>query len=205
MDWSVRQGCKRIVVDSNDADTFALLLFYMPGWLDMGLVELWQWYGGGSTMRYRPLHDIARKIGAPMAKCIVKLHNLTGNDAISKIGTKKAALKFDPLEYLAGFAEGESDSAESLKLAEKYLNRVYNGERCVTLDDSFDGLRLRSYRTKCNLGELPPTSAVMHGHIKRAAYLTREACNLLNRHHTTPSPVGSGWEQLFDVLVPAKC
>ena len=93
----------------------------------MGLVELWQWYGGGSTMRYRPLHDIARKIGAPMAKCIVKLHNLTSNDAISKIGTKKAALKFDPLEYLAGFAEGESDSAETLKLAEKYLTRVYNG------------------------------------------------------------------------------
>jgi len=38
VDWAVRvQRCKRVVIVSNDTDTFALLLHYTPYFLDLGL------------------------------------------------------------------------------------------------------------------------------------------------------------------------
>ena len=46
IEWAlVVDKSKRILVISNDADTFALLLYYIPHYLTLGLEEIWQQYG----------------------------------------------------------------------------------------------------------------------------------------------------------------
>ena len=58
VEWAVRvKHCKRVVVVSNDTDTFALLLRYTSHFLSLGLQELWQQYGTGEKRRMLPLHQ----------------------------------------------------------------------------------------------------------------------------------------------------
>ena len=57
VEWAVRvKQCQRVVVLSNDTDTFALLLHYAPYLLlhTQGLKELWQQYGTGEKRRMLP-------------------------------------------------------------------------------------------------------------------------------------------------------
>ena len=55
VEWAVRvKQCQRVVVLSNDTDTFALLLHYAPYLQTQGLKELWQQYGTGEKRRMLP-------------------------------------------------------------------------------------------------------------------------------------------------------
>jgi len=102
VDWAVRvQQCKRVVVVSNDMDTFALLLHYTPYFLDMGLQEMWQQYGTGEKQRLLPLHQAVHQLGAALAKTIIKAHVLTGDDCMSKVGPKHAAMACDPVQSIS--------------------------------------------------------------------------------------------------------
>jgi len=110
VEWAVCvKQCKRVVVCSNDTDTFALLLHYTPQFQALGLKEIWQQYSTGEKRRMLPLHlQAVSKLGAPLAKCVIKAHILTGDDCMSKVGTKHAAIATDPVRYLMNF--GETDS-----------------------------------------------------------------------------------------------
>ena len=67
-----------------------------------------------------PLHDIAAHHGTPLSKTIIKAHILTGDDCMSKIGTKHAAITSDPVQYLTSFVMTDQDRDQ----AEWYLVRV---------------------------------------------------------------------------------
>ena len=56
-----------------------------------------------------------------LSRVILKAHILTGDDAISKIGTKHASLSCDPHIYLSDFAEAHTLSEEVAQKAEGYL------------------------------------------------------------------------------------
>ena len=87
VEWAVRvKQCQRVVILSNDTDTFALLLHYAPYLQTHGLKELWQQYGTGEKRRRLPLHQ-----------AVIKAHILTGDDCMSKVGTKHAAMTCDPV------------------------------------------------------------------------------------------------------------
>ena len=106
VDWLINiKKAKNIVVISNDTDTFALLLYYIPHFINGGVEKLWQQYG--SNPRMLPIHAISSHLGHAQSKTIVKAHILTGQDCISKIGTKHCALVTAPLHNLSNF--GESD------------------------------------------------------------------------------------------------
>ena len=49
--------------------------------------------GHGDTAQYIPIHTVATKIGSGICNILPALHNLTGSDTSSTIGTKYAALK----------------------------------------------------------------------------------------------------------------
>ena len=70
-----------------------------------GLCELWQWAGHGDTTQYIPIHTLATKIGSGMCNVLPTLHNLTGSDTNSKIGTKYATLKANLTFYLMEFGK----------------------------------------------------------------------------------------------------
>ena len=125
--WAVEEKkCERGVVISNDTDTFALLLYYLPYLKQKGLKELWQKFGTGEKRRLIPLHDILEKMGESFCKVVLKAHVLTGDDSMSKIGTKKSALvNGNPVEYLLNFAMNKKRYQDEISVAEKYLTRVW--------------------------------------------------------------------------------
>ena len=129
--WAVEEKhCERLIVVSNDTDTFVLLLYYLPYLKAKGLKELWQRFGTGEKKRMIPLHDMLRYFGESFCKFVLKAHVLTGDDTMSKIGTKKAALQSGDL---AGLLLGLSNSGEltniEMNIVEEYLVRVWSGVR----------------------------------------------------------------------------
>ena len=62
--WAVQENhCERVVIMSNDTDTFALLLHYTPYFQSLGLQEIWQEYGTGKKRCVLPLHEMVSKLG----------------------------------------------------------------------------------------------------------------------------------------------
>ena len=52
-----------------------------------------------------PLHEIVRNLGPDKSKVLIKAHIMTGEDIMSKVGTKPLARTFDALrheKYLGG-------------------------------------------------------------------------------------------------------
>ena len=75
IDWAIRvQNCKRVVIVSNDTDTFALLLHYTPHFQDLGVQEIWQQYGTGEKRRMLPLHQAVHRLRSALAKTVIKAH-----------------------------------------------------------------------------------------------------------------------------------
>ena len=95
--------------------------------LALGMKEIWQQYGTGEKRRMLPLHQAVSNLGAPLAKTVIKEQMLTGDDCMSKVGTKHAAMASDPVQYLTNVGEVDTLSDQDTALAEKYLVRVWAG------------------------------------------------------------------------------
>ena len=100
---AVEHGIQRRVVLSPDTDVFVLLLFYWDVLHEKGLYELWLKAGSGNSTKYIPIHSLASDKGPDLCKVLPAVHTLTGCDYTSKVGTKQAALKANPVDYLQGF------------------------------------------------------------------------------------------------------
>ncbi|KAL8619946.1 hypothetical protein ACOMHN_015228 [Nucella lapillus] len=181
VEWAVCvKQCKRLIVVSNDTDTFALLLHYTSLFHALGLKEIWQQYGTSENRRMLPLHQAVSRLGAPLAKSLIKAHILTGDDCMSKVGTKYAAMTADPVQHLTNFGETDSLSEQDEALAEKYLVHVWAGVKSRTTAETFNQLRVENYTSAtAGIDSLPPTSSVIRGYIHRGAFLVHKACHLL--------------------------
>ncbi len=102
--WSCKT-VPRVVVLSNDTDTFALLLHYAPYLQTLGLKDIWQQHGTGEKRRMLPLHQAVSQLGAPFVKTVIQAHILTGDNCMSKVGTQHAAMTCNPVQYLTHFGE----------------------------------------------------------------------------------------------------
>jgi hypothetical protein len=122
--WEVTRGCDRLTVISNDTDTVVRLLHLIYEWRDHGLDELRVECFHSERRRHLPLHILADRLGLQTCQVLVKVHVLTGDDALSKIGIKHAAYACEPDKYLHNLAESEDLTEESTKIAEEYLFRV---------------------------------------------------------------------------------
>ena len=69
--------------------------------LSCGVNEIWLQYGTGEHERMLPIHEISTSMGLAESKIIIKAHILTGEDVMSEVGTKYAAIACDPARYLA--------------------------------------------------------------------------------------------------------
>jgi hypothetical protein len=170
---------------------------------------MWQQYGTGEKRRMLPLHQAVSQLGAPLARLVIKAHILTGDDCMSKVGTKHAAMACDPVQYLTNFGETDILLDQDAALAEKYLVRVWAGARSTTAAETFDQLRVENYLcSSVGIDALPPTSSEIRGHIQRGAFLVRKACQLLataDEHGARLEPLDHGWEEHFGALLPSKC
>jgi hypothetical protein len=205
--WEVTRGCDRLMVISNDTDTVVRLLRFIHEWRDHGLNELWVEFGHGERRRHLPLHILTDRLGLQMCQVLVKVHVLTGDDALSKIGTKHAAYTCEPDKYLHNFAESEDLTEESTKLAEEYLVRVWTSAGRNTVCKTFDHARYESHINSNHpkpLELLPPTSSVIQNHIKRAFFILRNVLNILNEQYTVPDATNYGWLLEDATMLPVK-
>ena len=146
VEWAVREKqCQRVVVLSNDTDTFALLLHYAPYLQTEGLKELWQQYGTGEKRHMLPLQQAVSQLGAPLVKAVIKAHILTGDDCMRKVGTKHAAMTCEPVQYLTNFGETDTLSVKDVLLADMYMVRVWAGARSTTTAPTFNQLMVEHY------------------------------------------------------------
>lgn len=143
--WAVLvKHCKRVIVVSNDTDTFALLLHYTSYLQTIGLREMWQQYGTNEKRRMLSLLHVISHFGAPMAKTVIRAQILTGDDCMSKVGTKHAAMAFDPVQYVTNFGETDTLSEQDVTLAERHLVRVWAGAISITTPEMFNQLRVHN-------------------------------------------------------------
>ena len=106
---------------------------------------------------------------------------MTGCDQTSKIGTKHAALFFDPSPALSVFGESPILRDFELTQGEAYLVKCYNGVKTKTVAETFNELRLKVKSTTITgLDHLHPTSSVIRCHLRRCYYIIRKALTLLD-------------------------
>ena len=168
---------------------------------------MWIEFGIGERRRYLPLHVLAPRLEPELCKVIVKAHILTGDDAVSKIGTKHASLFCDPQNLLPAFGDSNHLTSDEIEKAKKYLVDVWAGVRSKHECKTFNNLRLKyvTDSTPKSLNSLPPTSSVIHGHIKRAYYVIKKVIHLLKDPNLTLDPFNYGWINDNDMFVPEKC
>ena len=167
--WALINGAENLLVLSNDTDVLALLLYYLSTYKEYGLKQLWIRIGSGEKQRFIPVHTLGKKLGPELCKVVLKLHIDTGCDYLSQVGTKKSALKADPILHLYNFATCDQINEEDIKSAECFLIKVLTSDRSIK---TFDDRRLRHFTQKVLIMHLPPTSFfVVHGHISRWWYI----------------------------------
>ena len=114
------------------------------------------------TTRLIPVHTLVAKLPA-LCKVLRAVHTLSGCDIVSKLGTKSAALKADPVKYLVGFGQNPHypDNGNIFAKAEEYLVHVLKvGTECKTIDQLCYWLYHHS--KGMTIDKLPPTSYAAH-------------------------------------------
>ena len=53
---------------------------------------MWVEFGSGDHKRYIPIHTLLDRLGDGLCQVLIKVHVLTGDNSLSKIRTKHAAM-----------------------------------------------------------------------------------------------------------------
>ena len=162
IDWSVKRGCERVVVVFNDTDYIVLILRCITTFINIELQEVWVEFGGEHKPKI-PRHIPHTRLGVAFCSILVKVHVLFGNDAVSKVGTKHAALTCNPF-YLTNFAETDSLTTVDISVVERYLVKVWDRTCSNNTADIFDKLRHDCYFNGKAPTDLLPTSPAIWGH-----------------------------------------
>lgn len=183
--------------------TQTLLCWCYITWISffpLGLKELWLRYGTGAKQRFIPIHTLCIKIGN-IQYSLLKAHILTGCDVMSKVGTKLAAV--NSIKKGNALTKFGGEFFDSRKSAEVFLVNVLSiSSKCET----FDELRYEMYyEKKKSLSELPPSSNMVHGHIRRSEYVYHLSNTLLNFDEFILNYLDYGWEEKDSVIYPERC
>jgi hypothetical protein len=112
---------------------------------------LWIEYGTGENRCKIPLHTLRARLGTDTCSILFKAHD---DDAVSKVGTKHAALACHSM-CLTNFAETNLLTEADISVVEQYLVRLWAGARSHTTVGTFDKLRHDCYLRGKSLNELP--------------------------------------------------
>ncbi len=190
---------ERIVILSNDTDVAILSIHFAKKLEEKGIKEVWLHGGVANSTRYIPINTLAGKPETDLCKVLPAVHNLTGCDVTSKVGTKAAALKAHPMQYLDGF--GMNAYQDDFHKIEEYLVQVMKiGTQLKTMD----ALRYYTYHRSKNMpySDLPPTSRSLFAHIQRSLYVTFIQMNCME--NPSIDACEYGFVNADELLVPIK-
>ena len=154
---------------SNDTDSIALIFRYMTSFKAKGLKKLWIKYGTGEHRQKISLHTLDSRLGENTCSVLIKAHILSGDDTVSKIGTKRAALLCQPMT-LINFGETNLLTNADMRDVEQYIVELWVGACSCTTVNTFDELRYNCYLKGKSLNGFPLTSSVICGHIMRCFF-----------------------------------
>ena len=141
------------------------------------------------------------------ARYLFKVHVLTGDDALSRIGTKDAAFTCEPQKYLQRFTESDELSDDSVKIVEEYIARVWIGDGRKTSCKTFDRSRVESHinsLTPKSLAQLPPTSSIIRNHIQRSYFIIRNIFSMMSDCAQKLFAMDYGWFCDDGIILPVK-
>ena len=112
----------KLVILSNDTDSFVLLLRYTPPhFLSCAAVEIWLNFGIKEYERKIPMHEVSATMGPAKYLHMVKARIKTGRNIHSKVGTKPAAVQTFREQYLSNFVEATTFSEEDISLTKSIV------------------------------------------------------------------------------------
>ena len=168
----------------------------------MNLTELWILFGTGKTRRLIPAHTIAQTLGPQKAMSLLMFHAFTGCDQTSFFlnrGKKTAwnTVKVftevvDAFESLSKVPPSEQQLKDQMPIIERFVVLMYDRtSSCESVDDARRGMFTQKGRS---IELIPPTSAALFQHAKRAvfqaAYVWGQS---LLRSPELPDPADWGW------------
>ena len=197
----------RVIITSPDTDVAVIACYHFVE--SLSLDEFWMKTGTGSKSRYIPIHKTCSTLGETICKVLPSYHAITGCDSVSSITGfgKKSSFNFlkNNIDAYADMKKfGESCK---LDLESEYLENTIKFV-CKLYDSSFDSsdindLRYKLFTKKNKIGEkLPPTLDSLLMHLCRACYqsfIWKSACNPVL---ALESPIGNGWKEEKETLVP---
>ena len=71
---TVKDGSKRVMVPSDDADVVMLLLYFFNVYSEMDVEGLWVTFWKGESYRVIPIHSLFAKLGKQMCKILPIVH-----------------------------------------------------------------------------------------------------------------------------------
>ena len=77
------EGCKALVVKSNDIDIVVIAVSVLPQVREIGVETLWTAFGHGVGMKWIPIHQLPNALGRARASGIMYFHGFTGCDVVS--------------------------------------------------------------------------------------------------------------------------
>ncbi|MES9879584.1 MAG: TCR domain-containing protein, partial [Sedimenticola sp.] len=194
-------GYRRVMLRTVDTDVVVLSIALFA---QTNLTELWISFGTGKNRRQIPIHTIARTLGPEKASSLLMFHTFTGCDQTSFFVNKGKKTAWETLKIFPDVVEAfatlvmEPPSEQTLKehipTIERFVVLMYDRTSCC---DNVDDARKELFTQKGrSIENIPPTSAAMYQHAKRAAYQAGHCWGqALLRAPALPNPADWGWKR----------
>ena len=200
------EGSKSLVIKANDTDVLVIAVSKLPSLQRLGLEKMWIAFGQGANARWIPVHEVVSAIGPEKASGILYFHAFTGCDVVSSFhgkGKKSAWLTWEVCDEVSKTFTKLSNcptevSEDDLQKLENFVVVMYDRSSAAT---GVDEARLNLFaRKQRSYDAIPPTSAALMEHAKRAAY---QAGIIWGQATVTNpevvSPADWGWNQKGDI------
>ena len=187
-------GHQRVAIVSSDTDVEVLACHHQSAIpAELTLIS-----GTRSRSRLISIPRLCEKLGPSICRVLPSLHVLTGCDAVSSFAGKGKKRAFEMIRDSQVMNESVQVLGESLPLSEQSITkleevvcRLYSDNQCKLVND----LRYKMFCRGKNVQshQLPPTSAALQYHLKRAnyqAFLWKKALQA----RIDQEPVNHGWQ-----------
>lgn len=193
------RGHRRMMLRTVDTDVVVLAVSTAAILVS---AEIWIAFGTGNNMRYISAHDIATALGDEKAQGLPMLHAFTGCDTVSSFAGRGKKTAFDIWKtfddvtpvFSTLFSNPASFNNDKMCVLETYVVLLYDR---TSTDTSVDVARRRLFTCKGrSIDAIPPTSASLLQHTKRAIYQGGHIWGQsLVRVPDVPTPELWGWKQ----------
>ena len=199
-------GYKKILIRTVDTDVVVLAVALARTLEEEA--EVWVSFGTGKAFRFLAAHQMARALGPDKAQALPMFHALTGCDTVSCFaghGKKTAWAVWTALPQLTQTlinlsAAPDHIHEDAMHILERFVILLYDKTSTAT---DIDKARRKLFAKKSNVQLIPPTSAALKQHVRRAVYQGGHVWGqALIPAPTLPSPSDWGWIKTSGMYEP---